>query len=307
MQKHIVVTGATGHIGSALVRDLLRRGHRVTALARSADALAALQAAGATIRPGRLDDVPFLTEVLRGVDAAFLMSPPNVTAPDVLAAQDALGAAVAEALQASGLRQVVHLSSIAADQPGGTGPIVGVHRQEQRLNAIDGLHVLHLRPAYFMENLLANIGLILGPGITGSAIRPDVSFPMIATQDIAARAAALLDGPALSAGHQEQLLLGPRSYTLQEAAAILGQAIGRPGLPYVPFAPADARQGMIGAGMSPSMADLYLEMSQTLNEETAMVHEVRTAANTTPTTLEQFAQQVFAPAFEAATATQPVA
>lgn len=306
MHKHIVVTGATGHIGSALVRDLLSRGHRVTAIARSADSLAALEQAGATIRPGRLDDVPFLTEALRGADAAFLMSPPNVTAPDVLAAQDALGAAVAEALQASGLRQVVHLSSIAADRPSGTGPIVGVHRQEQRLNAIEGLHVLHLRPAYFMENLLSNIGLILGPGIMGSAIRPDVSFPMIATQDIAARAAALLDGPALPAGHQEQLLLGPRSYTLQEAASILGQAIGRPELPYVPFAPADARQGMIGAGLSPSMADLYLEMSQTVNEETAMVHEVRTAANTTPTTLEAFAAAVFAPAFEAAAA-QPVA
>jgi uncharacterized protein YbjT (DUF2867 family) len=307
MSKHIVVAGATGHIGSRLVRDLLGRGHRVTALARSAEQLAALQKAGATVRPGQLGDVAFLTEVLRGADAAFLLLPPNVTAPDVLAVQDELGAAIAEAVRASGLRQVVNLSSIAAEQPSGTGPIVSVHRQEQRLNAIDGLHVVHLRPAYFMENLLANVGLIHGLGFAGGAIRPELSFPMIATQDIAARAAALLDGPALPAGHSEQLLLGPRSYSMQEVVAVLGRAIGRPELAYVPFSYEQAQEGMVGAGLSESMAGLYTEMTRTLNEEKTMVHEVRTAANTTPTTLEQFAEQVFAPAFHAAGAAQPVA
>ncbi|MCC3155844.1 NAD(P)H-binding protein [Hymenobacter sp. 15J16-1T3B] len=307
MAKNIVVTGASGHIGGRLAQELLRRGHRVTAVARTAASLEALRQAGATVRPGQLGDVAFLTEVLRGADAAFLMLPPNTSAPDVLAAQDELGEAIARAVQASGLRQVVNLSSIAADQPRGTGPIVSVHRQEQRLNAIEGLHVVHLRPAYFMENLLANIGLIQGMGIAGSAIRPDLAFPMIATQDIAAYAAALLDGPALPAGHREQLLLGPRAYSMQEATAVLGAAIGRPELPYVPFAYEQAQQGMVAAGLSESMAGLYVEMSRTLNEETAMVHEVRTAGNTTATTLEEFAAQTFAPAFHQATAAEPVA
>ncbi|AYA38155.1 SDR family NAD(P)-dependent oxidoreductase [Hymenobacter oligotrophus] len=308
MQKHIVVTGATGNIGSRLAHELLRRGHRVTAVARSAAHLEALRQAGAEVRPGQLSDVAFLSEVLRSADAAFLMLPPNVTAPDNLAYQDDLGQAVTEAVRAAGLPQAVNLSSIAADLPAGTGPIVGVHRQEQRLNAIEGLRVVHLRPAYFMENFLPNIGLILGMGINGSATRPEVAFPMIATQDIADRAAALLDGPELPAGHTAQLLLGPRNYSMQEATALLGAAVGRPELPYVPFSYEQARQGMVGAGLSESMADLYIEMTQTLNAEKAMVHEVRTPDNTTPTTLEQFAQQVFAPAYQAAAgAAQPVA
>ena len=50
------------------------------------------------------------------------------------------------------------------------------------------------------------------------------------------------------------------------------------------------------------MADLYLEMTRSLNEEKLMVHETRTAASTTPTTLENFTQTVFAPALKAATA-----
>lgn len=53
MSKHIVVTGATGNIGSRLVHALLQRGHRVTAVARSAEHLAALEQAGAAIRPDR--------------------------------------------------------------------------------------------------------------------------------------------------------------------------------------------------------------------------------------------------------------
>ncbi|UYZ58587.1 NmrA family NAD(P)-binding protein [Hymenobacter latericus] len=308
MSKHIVVTGATGNIGGRLAHELLRLGHRVTAVARSAERLDALRQAGAEVRPGQLSDVAFLTDVLRGADAAFLMLPPHVTAPDNLAYQDDLGQAIAGAVRASGLKQAVNLSSIAADLPAGTGPIVGVHRQEQRLNAIEGLSVVHLRPAYFMENFLPNIGLILGMGINGSATRPELAFPMIATQDIAARAAALLAESVLPAGHSAQLLLGPRNYSMQEATAVLGAAIGRPELPYVQFPYEQAKQGMIGAGLSESMADLYIEMTQTLNAEKAMVHEVRTPDNTTPTTLEHFAQQVFAPAYRAAAgAAQPVA
>ena len=138
-------------------------------------------------------------------------------------------------------------------------------------------------------------------GITGGAMRPDVRLPMIATKDIAAYAAGLLNGEPL-AGHSVHNLLGPRNYSQQEATAAIGQAIGRPNLPYVPFSYDDAQKGMMGAGLSENMASLYIEMTRSLNEEKLMVHGSRTDASTTPTTLEEFTQQVFAPAFRGATA-----
>ena len=131
-------------------------------------------------------------------------------------------------------------------------------------------------------------------GITGEAMRPDVRLPMIATKDIAAYAAGLLNGEPL-AGHSVHNLLGPRNYSQQEA-------IGRPDLPYVLFSYDDAQKGMMGAGLSENMASLYIEMTRSLNEEKLMVHESRTDAGTTPTTLKEFAQKVFAPAFRGATA-----
>ena len=70
----------------------------------------------------------------------------------------------------------------------------------------------------------------------------------------------------------------------------------------MPFSYDDAKKGMMGAGLSENMAGLYTEMTRSLNEEKLMVHETRTAASTTPTTLEEFAQMVFAPAFRGAVA-----
>ena len=298
MAKKITVLGATGHIGTALVHLLLQQGHQVTAVARPSARLDALQQAGATTKAGDAHDVAFLTEALRGADVAFLMIPPNVTAPDVLGHMRQVGEATAHAVRASGLKQAVNLSSIGADQTNGTGPVVGLHLQESRLNAIDELTVVHLRPAYFMENLLANIGMVQHMGIMGSAMRPDVQFPMVATKDIAAKAAELLGGAPLK-NSTVYYLLGPRSYSMREATAAIAKAIGRPELSYVQFSYDDAKKGMVQAGLSENMAALYDEMTHHMNAEKAMVTEPHTAVNTTPTTLEEFAQTVFAPAFRA--------
>jgi uncharacterized protein YbjT (DUF2867 family) len=301
MAKKITVLGATGNIGTALVHHLLKQGHHVTAVARPSARLDALHQAGAAIQAGDAHDAAFLTRALTGADAAFLMIPPNVTAPDVLGHMRRVGEATAQAVRAAGLPLAVHLSSIGAEQPAGTGPVVGLYHQEARLNALEGLKVAHLRPAYFMENLLANVGMVQHMGIIGSATRPDVAFPMVATQDIAAKAAELLGAASLE-NQSVYYLLGPRDYSMQEATAILGQAIGRPELPYVPFPYADAKQGMMGAGLSENMADLYIEMTQHINEEKSMAKGPRSAATTTPTSLEEFAQTVFAPVFQAAAA-----
>ena len=300
--KNLVVLGATGNIGTALVHNLLAKGHHVTAVARPSTRLAALTQAGATAAGGDLQDTFFLTGVLRGADAAFLMVPaPDVAAPNPLNLYNQLGDVIARAVRDSGLPQAVQLSSISADLDAGTGPIVGLHHQEARLNAIAGLTVAYLRPAYFMENLLANVGMIQHMGIMGSAMRPDLPFPMVATKDIATKAAELLDARNFD-NHSVHYLLGPRNYSLAEATTAIGQAIGRPELPYVSFSYEDAKQGMLRVGMSENMTDLYNELTRNMNEEKVAVHEERTAARTTPTTLEEFVHTVFVPAFEGATA-----
>ncbi len=293
----IAVTGATGHIGSALVHHLLKAGHRVVAISRPSERLDALKAAGADTQPVDVStDVAGLTEALRGADAAFLMIPPHVAHPDFLAYADGIAANLEQAVRASGIQRAVQLSSLGGDRPAGTGPILTAHRLENRLKGIEGLNLLILRPTYFLENHLSSIGMIKGMGINGGPQQADAAIPMIATADIAAYAAKRLNAADWT-GTAVQELLGSREYTLQEATQIIGKAVGRPELPYIQFPYADAEQGMIGAGLSPSMAGLYVEMARGVNEQGLFRNVPRDAESTTPTSLESWVEQSFVPAF----------
>lgn len=292
-----VITGATGHIGGGIARKLLADGKKVLAIGRDREKLSRLGDAGAETAEGGLEDTVFLARNLSGAEAAFFLLPTDVRAEDLAASQDRIGGAIAKAIAESGVRYVVALSSMGADLPKGNGPIAGLHRQEKRLNDLQGVNVLHLRPAYFMENQLNNIGMIKNMGILGSPLKADLPFAQIATRDIAAHAAGRLAGKDFS-GKVVQELLGPRELTMQESAVILGKAIGKPELSYVQFPYEDALQAMVGMGMSPSAAESFVEMNRGFNEG-ILGKASRNAANTTPTTLETFAKEEFAPAFQA--------
>jgi uncharacterized protein YbjT (DUF2867 family) len=119
---------------------------------------------------------------------------------------------------------------------------------------------------------------------------------MVATRDIAAAAAGLLVDPSFS-GQRARELQGPRDYTMQEVTTILGAAVGRPDLKYVQFSETDFVQALQAAGFSPAAAALFAEMSEALNSG-LIKPQPRTRETTTPTTLEEFAREVFAPAFQ---------
>ncbi|MGA2419692.1 MAG: NAD(P)H-binding protein [Candidatus Acidiferrum sp.] len=291
-----VIFGATGNIGSVITKTLLAKGEKVRVVARTASKLQPFADQGAIVFPAEVSDSAALSEALRGARAAFLMVPPDLSSPDYRAGQEQKTDAIAKAVQESGLKYAVNLSSIAAQAPSGTGPIAGLHAGEKKLNHIAMLHVLHLRPAYFMENELQSLELIRGMGIFGSALKPDLRIPMIATRDIGAYAADRLLKLDFS-GKSTQELLGASDVTRIEVTAALGRAIGKPELGYVQFPYEQVQQVLEHKGVAPKTAQLFIEMYRGFNDGIAVGEEPRSAANTTPTTIEQFAQEVFAPAF----------
>jgi uncharacterized protein YbjT (DUF2867 family) len=293
----IVVTGATGHIGRALSETLLQKGRRVRVVGRSAERLEPLRNKGAEVFLGSVGDAHAMKEAFAGAGAAFIMIPPDLGAADFRAYQNGIGAAEAAGLAANKVPYVVHLSSVGGSLAQGAGPVNGLHDNEERLNKLEGTNVLHLRPSYFMENLLANLGLIKQMGIAGGPLKPDVRLPMIATKDIAAVAARRLLALDFK-GKSVLELLGPKDFTMTEVARVLGEAIGKPDLKYVQFPYADAEKAMVGMGISPDLARLFNEMNRGFNEGTVRPTQKRTRENMTPTTLEEFARQVFAQAYK---------
>jgi len=293
-----VITGATGNIGSRVADTLLARGEKVRLISRDAARLQRFVERGAEPAVGDLLDVKFLSETFSGARAVFATIPPNYGARDFRSYQNIVGNNIATAIENAGVTHVVNLSSQGADLPRGTGPILGLHDQEARLNGVRDLNVIHLRPSYFMENLLATIPLIHEKGIAGSAIRGDLKFAMIATRDIADRVAGHLLGHDFS-GKSYRDLLGQRDLTMQEAFTIIGRRIGISDLKYVQFSYEDAARAMVEAGISENVSGLFIEMSKALNAGLFAVNRPRTAENSTPTTIEEFAE-LFAAAYRGA-------
>lgn len=294
--KQIAVIGATGNVGSKLVKRLLDEGHSVRAVARGGARLEALAAQGAHPIPAQVTDVGALASAFRGADAAFVMVPPDYAAPDMAASQRATIDAEITALREARVPRVVALSSVGAHHASGTGPIAQLHLLEERLRALAGADVLALRAAYFMENHLGSIGLIRAAGINGSPLRPDVAMPTVATKDIADVAARELAHGSFT-GFNHAYVLGPRDLTMVEVTSILGASIGKPDLAYVPFTFEDTKRALVGAGFSPSVADAFNDMYLGINEGRVAPSAPRSAASTTPTSLEQWSEEVFAKAF----------
>ena len=282
----IAITGATGNIGSKIATDLLSKEQTVRCIARTADNLKSLEAKGAETAVISLEDAAALANAFADVDAVFAMIPPHYQAPDFRAYQNTAGASIAAAVETSGVKYVVNLSSQGAHLPHKTGLIKGLYDQEQRLNKLKGVNVLHLRPTYFMENLLANIDTIKQMNIMGSAIQGDMKIPMIATQDIAAFAAERLIKKDFSEMPVKDLL-GQRDLSMNEAAEIIGRKINMPDLRYVQFSYEDMEKALAGMGFSADVARLFIEMSKAFNE--GLIDTPRTRGNTTQTPFEDFA------------------
>jgi uncharacterized protein YbjT (DUF2867 family) len=307
-RKTFAVVGATGSVGRAVAQRLRGQGHHVRGIARSLGV--------------SFDDVGALRRAFTSVDGAFVMVPFDLRAPDLHKREDEIGSNIAGALAAARVRRVVFLSGTSAHLRERAGSATGAAMMEERLDRLGIPELLHLRGAFFMENMLQGVRQIAATGVFAWAFRPDRATPMVAAADVGERAAALLMAPSFDeldrggepfrfheaaalltapsfADPRVREVLGPRDYTLDEATRILGEAIGRPDIRYAQLPYDEARRAMIDAGLSASFADAVMDTARSFNEGQVWATEPRSPRNTSPTILEEFAASVFAPAYEA--------
>jgi len=287
-----VVTGATGNIGFRVVERLVAAKQKVRAIARKVDKLRPLSSKGVEAFPATLDDTGSITRAFTGAKAVFTMIPPNPSSPAFRAFQNKISQVFSASIVGAGVRTVVNLSSVGAHQGTKMGPVNGLYDHEQRLNKLEGVNVLHLRPTYFMENHLSGVEMIKKMGIYGTPIKEDLPFSMIATTDIAAEAAERLLKMDF-AGKQVKELLGPKDYSMKEITRIIGEVMGKVDLKYQQFPFEEAQKAMIGMGLSVDIAGQYIELMKSINDKTFKPTEPRSAKNTTPTTFEEFAKAAF--------------
>ncbi|MEN0060566.1 MAG: NmrA family NAD(P)-binding protein [Myxococcota bacterium] len=260
-QSVYVVFGLTGHTGSVVADRLLAAGASVRTLARNAEKVAPWAARGVEVVQGSLTDAAKVRETLEGAAGAYLLLPPVWGAPDLFAAHQPMVEAMVAGVKAADVPRVVVLSSVAAHQPSGTGPIRTLRALEAALVERPG--VTFLRPAYFQENLAGSLPMAKDEGVLGAFFNPQHAIEMVATQDIGTTAAELLRQPAASSVRIVNLV-GPKPLSMEDVAKVMGEVLGRSVA--VQTFPHDAITPMLEAQGAGHYATLYAEMNRGLDE-----------------------------------------
>jgi uncharacterized protein YbjT (DUF2867 family) len=256
----IIITGSLGHISKPLTIELVKKGHAVTVISSNPEKQKDIQALGALAVIGSVEDADFLASAFTGADAVYTMVPPaNYFSPDIdpMAYCLRIGNNYANAIKKSGVKRVVHLSSIGAHLEKDSGLILGHRAVELILGKLSGISITFLRPAGFYYNLYSFLPMIKKEGLIAAVYGADEMLIWVSPVDIAAVAAEELQTP--HAGNKIRYVASDE-LTGNETARILGEAIGKPDLKWILIPREQMKNGLVAVGMNPVAAAGLVEM-----------------------------------------------
>ncbi len=290
----IVINTPTSNIGRALAVRLLDAGESITILSRDKKKVGELHRRGARVIEGSFEDQALLAEALKGAESLFWLTPPPAR-PDYYDWAVKCARQAATTAKEAGVRRAVVLSSMGAHTGRGTGPVRPAREMENEFEAVLPA-VVSLRPGIFMENFLQSTDMIAKAGEIFLPIPGGKRWPVVATSDIADKAAGWLLDRSWS-GHHRVGVHGPRDLSAEEATAIISSELGKP-VKCVEATPEQARGAMKGMGMPDFVVDIILEMYGAFRDGRLDPAEPRTPDTTTPTSLAEFARTTLVPAIK---------
>lgn len=276
----ILLTGATGTIGSALLPLLANRDAPVRALSHSPASRERLEALGVEAVDGDFDQPDSIERAMEGCDHVFLLSPPH---PDQVRREEA----VIDAAVRGGVGHVVALSVMGANRSS-PAAFARWHAEIDDHLMASGTRWTILRPSGFMQTHLLPVDSVRTEGrwygMTG-----DGATAYIDGDAVAAVAATVLTTP----GHEGAVyeLTGPRAITMPEAAAELAQVIGRP-VAYVDVPAEQFQANLAGAGLPDWLAGSVAALYRTIREghATTVTNYVEQITGQSPRTYRQMAE-----------------
>lgn len=203
----------------------------------------------------------FLSSTFNGADVVYTLVPPanyfdqNL---DLYRYFVELGDSFKAAIEKSGVKRVVNLSSIGAHLEKGNGILEGTYYVEKALNGLPSdIAITHIRPVEIYYNLFQFVGLIKDQGIIGSNLDKDDVNAWVSPKDIADAVANEIIN--LKSGQNVRYVVS-EELTYAELATALGNAIGKPDLQWIKFTDAQVLESLINVGMQPAAAKKMVEM-----------------------------------------------
>jgi uncharacterized protein YbjT (DUF2867 family) len=256
----ITVTGSLGHISKPLTIELVQKGHYVTVISSSQEKQKEVEDLGAKAAIGSLEDVDFLTENFMGADAVYCMIPPNNYTDknlDLIPYYERIANNYAQAIQNSGVKRVIYLSSIGAHLSHNSGIILGHHAGEAIMDKLENVSISFMRPVGFYYNLLGFIPMIKSQGMIMTNWGADADLVWVSPIDIASAIVEELESQPVG---RKVRYVASDELTGNESAKILGEAIGKPDLEWKIIPSEQMKNGLVAVGLNPNIADGLVEM-----------------------------------------------
>ena len=264
----IIVTGSLGNISKPLTKELVQKGHQVTVISSKPERQKDIEALGAKAAIGTMEDAGFLSATFKGADAVYVMETMGTSGffdqnLDIIAAITRIGNNYKQAIEQSGVKRVVHLSSIGAHTDKGNGLLAFHYNVENILKQLpDDISITFMRPVGFYYNLLGFINTIKTQGIIATNYGGDSKKPWVSPLDIAAAVAEELVTPFEG---RKIRYVASDEISCNELASLLGAAIGKPDLKWVVIPDEQLLNGMLSTGMNPKVAAGLVEMNAGMN------------------------------------------
>lgn len=261
----IVLTGSISNIGKPLVKELVDKGHLVTVISSNEERTPEIKALGAEAAIGKMQDALFLTRTFQGADIVYLMETMDAAGGD-LSGQDVdfigvinqIGHNYKEAVEKSGVKKIVHLSSIGAHMEKDNGILIFHHNVENILRQLlDGIVIKTLRPVGFYTNMFGFINTIRNQGSIISNYGGDQKEPWVSPVDIASVIAEEMEKPFEG---RTLRYIASDEISPNEIAKALGKAIGIPDLQWKVISDEQLLSKWLGIGFNPQVARGFVEM-----------------------------------------------
>lgn len=261
---NIVITGSLGNIGKSLTPTLVKKGHKVTVISCKSERQQDIEALGAKAVIGSMKDGDFLAKTFKGADIVYLMEAwegignifdKNV---DFLAGFHLIGNNYKQAVLASGVKKIVHLSSVGAHSPTGYGSLSAHYDVENILKQLpDDVSIKFMRPTGFYTNLFRSLQSIKEKGAIISNYGGDKKEPWVSPLDIAEAIAEEMESPFEG---RKVRYIASDEVSPNEIIGILGKAIGNPDLKWIEISDEQMLEGMLSMGVNPKIAKGMVEM-----------------------------------------------
>ena len=240
----IVITGSLGNIGKPLTKELVDKGHQVTVISSNPERQKDIEALGAIPAIGSLEDIEFLATTFKGTDAVYCMIPFDFKAADQEKYFQEVGNNYVQAIKHMGTKRAVFLSGWTAD-------IVSSYNTNDILTQLSSISVTELRPGSFYTNMYGYIDMIKDKGVIMANYGGEDRIAFVSPNDIAAVAAEEL---TTSFQGRKIRYIASEELTCNEAAAILGEAIGKPDLRWITITDEQMQNGLIQSGIPLQLA-----------------------------------------------------